>query len=185
MCCLCRPAYTYCYVLRRWVVGNSCVIAHRCPFKHLVGWFAPNLSTVRKQPVLWRVGDTNPSRFAVLEFYLQVSSLPELFRGPCDMFRDIMSIHGICKQFNVGPTEFVWWESLGNFFIVSMVVESQNPADIFRCRGLRYTLQFGFGGSVTLAGNMALHVAVIAGKYLTVSSFHITPVCGSGSWRRW
>ena len=93
LCCLYRPAYTYCYVLRRWVVGSSCVIAHRCPFTHLVGWFAPNLSTVRKQPVLRRVGDTTPSRLAVLEFHLHVSSPPEILRGPCD----IMGIHGVCK----------------------------------------------------------------------------------------
>ena len=95
MCCLSRPAYTYCYVLRRWVVGNSCVLAHRCPFKHLVGWFAPSLSTVRKQSVLWRVGDTDPSRLAILDLYFLVSSHSELLRGFCDVFRVIMSLHGV------------------------------------------------------------------------------------------
>ena len=74
---------------------------------------------------------------------------------------------------------------MGDLCIVSMFVDSQNPADVFWCCGLRHIPQFGFGGPVTLAGDMAVHIAVIAGEYLAVSPLHVTPVRGSDLWWWW
>ncbi len=81
LCCLYRPAYTYCYVLRRWVVGSSCGIAHRCPITHLVGWFVPNLSTVYRQPVPRRVGNTTPSYDLVPELRFCLFCNQKLLHG--------------------------------------------------------------------------------------------------------